>query len=376
METFDVAVVGLGALGSAAAYHLSRKNARVVAFEQFELGHVRGASHDTSRIIRTSYGSEPYVRLAQSAYRDWADFEQASGERLVTVTGGVVFIPKAGPYSAADFATSLTAAQVPYELLTPEQVARRWPQFRLTDDVETVYTADTGIVHASRSVAAFQMQARMHGAQLRDRTPVLRLTPTEGGVIVHTQGGDVLAGKVVLAADAWTNTLLEPLGAQIPLITMQEQVTYFRPGDPEQFDRERFPVWIWEDDECFYGFPTYGEPTVKAARDLSNNLMSPAERTFAPSPALLEELGGFMGRTIPGSGEVLRTVTCQYAITPDRNFVISPLERHPDVLVALGAGHAFKFAPAIGRVLAELALEGSTSDDISAFEAPTTVGAA
>ncbi|MBT0769886.1 N-methyl-L-tryptophan oxidase [Kineosporia sp. J2-2] len=376
METFDVAVVGLGALGSAAAYYLSRKNARVVAFEQFELGHVRGASHDTSRIIRTSYGSEPYVRLAQSAYRDWAAFEQDSGEHLVTLTGGLVFIPKAGPYSAGDFATSLGAAQVPYELLSPEQVAQRWPQFRLGEDVETVYTADSGIVHASRSVAAFQMHARMHGASLRDRTPVQRLTPTEGGVIVHTPAGDVLAGKVVLAADAWTNTLLEPLGARIPLITMQEQVTYFRPADPGQFDRERFPVWIWEDEECFYGFPTYGEPTVKAARDLSNNVMSPAERTFAPSAALLEELSSFMRRTVPGSGEVLRTLTCQYAITPDRNFVISPLERHPDVLVALGAGHAFKFAPAIGRVLAELALDGSTSDDISAFVAPEAVGAA
>ncbi|GAB3275912.1 N-methyl-L-tryptophan oxidase [Kineosporia babensis] len=372
METFDVAVVGLGALGSAAAYYLARKDVKVVGFEQFELGHVRGASHDTSRIIRTSYGSEPYVRLAQSAYRDWAAFEEATGERLVTVTGGVVFIPKHGPYSAADFATSLTAAGVPFEMLTPEQVSQRWPQFRLSEDVETVYTADSGIVHAARSVAAFQMHARVHGATLRDRTPVKKITPVDGGVIVHTDSGDVRAGKVILAADAWTNELLEPLGAQIPLVTMQEQVTYFSPVDPDAFGRERFPVWIWEDEECFYGFPTYGEPTIKAARDLSENVMSPQERTFVPSAGLLEELGGFMSAKIPGSGDVLRTVTCQYAITPDRNFVISPLEQYPDVLVALGAGHAFKFAPAIGRVLAELAVDGKTTDDISTF----AVGAA
>ncbi|MHA6616398.1 N-methyl-L-tryptophan oxidase [Pseudonocardia sp. DLS-67] len=367
METFDVAVVGMGALGSAAAYHLARKGVAVVAFEQFELGHVRGASHDTSRIIRTSYGKPAYVRLAQAAYRDWADFEAVSGERLVTVTGGLVFCPVEGPYAAGDFASSLASAGVPYEFLAAADVRARWPQFAVPENVETVYTPDTGIVHASRSVAALQMQARAHGADIRDRTPVERLTPGESGVVVHTASGDVRARKVVLATDAWTNALLEPLDAGVPLVTMQEQVTYFRPADPDAFDRARFPVWIWEDTFCFYGFPTYGEPTIKAARDRSDNLMTPEGRTFVPSAELLDQLSSFMRSTIPGSGPALRTVTCQYAITPDRRFAIGPLEQHPDVIIALGAGHAFKFTPAIGRILAELAVDGGTGDDISAF---------
>jgi sarcosine oxidase len=376
METFDVAVVGMGALGSAAAYHLALKGVKVVAFEQFELGHVRGASHDTSRIIRTSYGAEHYVRLAQSAYKDWADLEELSGEHLVTVTGGVIFIPTSGPYSATDFTTALDAAGAPYELLSPAEVNARWPEFTIPDGVETIFTEDTGIVHASRTVATLQMQARMRGAVIRDRTPVTKLTPvaasgdSQGGTVVHTPNGDVLAGKVILAADAWTNELLEPLGADIPLITMQEQVTYFKPSDAEAFDRSRFPVWIWEDEFCYYGFPTFGEPSIKAARDLSNNLMTPHERTYVPSPELIEQLSSFMASTIPNKGEVLRTVTCQYAITPDRNFVLSPLDAYPDIIVALGAGHAFKFTPAIGRILAELAVDGETSDDISMFRAP------
>jgi sarcosine oxidase len=367
MEDFDVAVVGLGALGSAAAYQLARRGAKVVAYEQFELGHVRGASHDTSRIIRTSYGSPEYVRLAQSSYRDWAELEAATGEQLTVITGGLVFIPTDGPFSASHFVDSLSEVGIPHELLSPAEVSERWPQFSLPDGVETVYTPDSGIVHAARSVAALQMHARVNGATLRDRTPVLSLTPTDDGVVVHTESGDVRARKVVLTTDAWTNTLLEPLGAEIPLITMQEQVTYFKPADPAQFDRDRFPVWIWEDEYCFYGFPTYGEPTIKAARDRSDNLMSPEERTFVPSPELLSQLTGFMGETIPDSGEALRTVTCQYAITPDRNFVIGALPQHPDILVGLGAGHAFKFTPTIGRILAELALDGETSDDISTF---------
>jgi sarcosine oxidase len=375
MESFEVAVVGMGALGSAATYHLARRGARVVAFEQYELGHVRGASHDTSRIVRTSYGASQYVRLAQSAYRDWADLEAESGERLLSITGGVIFLPVDGPYSASDFTAALTECGVEHELLTPDAVHARWPQFRIPENVETVYTADTGIAHASRTVATLQLRARALGAEIRDRTPVERLTPDGSGVIVHTAHGDIRADRVIVAADAWTNTLLEPLGAAIPLEVMQEQVTYFMPDEPEKFDRESFPVWIWEDDECYYGFPSYGEPTIKAARDVSNNLMTPETRTYVPSVTLTGELSDFVNGIIPGAGGEMRTVTCQYALTPDRRFVLSPLAEHPDIIVGLAAGHGFKFTPAIGRILAELALDGETTDDISGFVAPTPVTA-
>lgn len=373
MESFEVAVVGMGAIGSAAAYHLARRGASVVAFEQYELGHVRGASHDTSRIVRTSYGSSAYVRLAQSAYRDWADLEEESGERLLTITGGVIFLPTDGPYSASDFTDALTECGVEHELLTPAEVQSRWPQFRIPDNVETVYTADTGIAHAARTVATLQMRARVHGADIRDRTAVQALLPDADGVIVRTANGDVRAGKVIVAADAWTNELLEPLGAAIPLDVMQEQVTYFRPSSPDDYDRARFPVWIWEDVECYYGFPTFGEPSVKAARDVSENRMTPQERSFVPSPELTAQLAEFMSRVIPGSGPELRTVTCQYALTKDRRFVLGALPQHPDVIVGLAAGHGFKFTPALGRVLAELALDGESTDDLSEFGAAASM---
>lgn len=373
MESFEVAVVGMGALGSAAAYHLARRGAKVVAFEQYDLGHVRGASHDTSRIVRTSYGAPEYVRLAQSAYRDWADLEAESGEHLLTITGGVIFLPIAGPYSASDFTSALAENGVPHELLSPGEVTARWPQFTVPEGVETVYTADTGMAHAARTVATLQMRARVHGADIRDRTAVEALVPDDGGVIVRTANGDVRADKVIVAADAWTNELLEPLGAAIPLDVMQEQVTYFHSPEPGRHDAERFPVWIWEDDECYYGFPTYGEPTIKAARDVSNNRMTPAERTFVPSADLTAQLGDFVHGLIPDAGPEMRTVTCQYALTPDRRFVLSPLQDQPDIIVALAAGHGFKFTPAIGRILAELALDGESTDDISMFAAPAPV---
>ncbi|KAJ5294683.1 hypothetical protein PENANT_c014G03997 [Penicillium antarcticum] len=375
MEQYDVAVVGLGVLGSAAAYHAAQKGKKVIAFEQFELGNVHGASHDTSRIVRTTNSSPEYVALAQAAYKDWAVLEKATDQKLLTITGGVFFLPKDAPTPIGDFTRSLEARNVPYEVLTAKEVNKRWPQFDIPDNVDTVYTADTGIAHAAKTVLAMQSLARTHGAVLKEHTRVDRVIPkaSGSGVVIQTSKGQVHAAKVILAADAWTNKLLAPLGVHIPLSVMQEQVTYFKPTEKEAWESSRFPVWIWGGDPCFYGFPSFGEPTIKAARDTSNNFMIPEQRTYVHSPQLLEQLNAFMGKVMPDDGrQPLRTVTCQYTITPDRQFVISPLERHRDIIVGLGAAHAFKFAPAFGRVLAELAIDGKSTEDLSKFGIPQT----
>ncbi|KAJ6176176.1 hypothetical protein N7485_003090 [Penicillium canescens] len=375
MEQYDVAVVGLGVLGSAAAYHAAQKGKKVVAFEQFELGHVHGASHDTSRIVRTTNSSPEYVALAQAAYKDWAALEKATHQKLLTITGGVFFLPKDAPTPIGDFTRSLDARNVPYEVLNAKEVNKRWPQFDIPDTVDTVYTADTGIAHAAKTVLAMQSLARIHGAVLKEHTRVDRVVPkaSGSGVVIQTSKGQVHAAKVILAADAWTNKLLAPLGVHIPLSVMQEQVTYFKPTEEQAWESSRFPVWIWGGDPCFYGFPSFGEPTIKAARDTSNNFMTPEQRTYVHSPQLLEQLNSFMGKVMPDNGrQPLRTVTCQYTITPDRQFVISPLEKHRDIIVGLGAAHAFKFAPAFGRVLAELAIDGKSTEDLSKFGIPQT----
>ncbi|KAI6762623.1 hypothetical protein HG530_008603 [Fusarium avenaceum] len=381
MEKFDVAVVGLGALGSAAAWQAARKGAKVVGFEQFEFGHVRGASHDTSRIVRTAYDAPEYVSLAKAAYKDWADLEKDAGLKLLTVTGGIVVLANDRTWSSgvkvSDYTASLDANNVPYELLNATEVNRRWPKLDIGDDENAVYTPDTGIAHAAKSVTAMQFAARAYGAILKENTPVTAIVPIKKdlnkGVIVKTKQGDFQARKVILAADAWTNQLLAPLGAQIPLEVMQEQVTYFKPKEPELFNGSHFPVWIRVvDGKTFYGFPTYGEPTIKAGRDVSNNHMSPEERSYTHSPKLLDELAAFMKDFISKDEEldILRTVTCQYTITPGRHFILSALDEYPDILVALGAAHGFKFAPVIGRVMAELAIDGKTTEDLSKFVIP------
>ncbi|ETS75932.1 hypothetical protein PFICI_12876 [Pestalotiopsis fici W106-1] len=222
MEKFDVAVVGLGAFGSAAVWQAARKGAKVVGFEQFEFGHVHGASHDTSRIVRTSYDAPEYVALAKSAYEEWTELEKSTGVKLLTMTGGIVVLASDRHWSAGakttDYTASLDANNVPYELLSAKEVKKRWPQINVGEDVNAVYTADTGMAHAAKSVAAMQFTARAHGAILKENTTVTEVIPFKEvsngkGVLVKTTKGDFLANKVILAADAWINKLLAPSGS-------------------------------------------------------------------------------------------------------------------------------------------------------------------
>lgn len=368
-ESIDYVVVGLGALGSATAYQLADRGFRVLGLEQFELGHNRGASHDTSRILRRSYHTPAYVQLAGEAYDDWAALSDAAGEQLVTTTGGIDLFPPDPAIAMVDYVSSLDECGVPFELLNPAQVAARWPRVRLADGGFAIYQADTGIVHAAQTVATLQRLAIARGAELRESTPARVVAAGTNGIELETPTGLVRCRRLVVTADAWTNDVLAGLAVHLPLTVTQEQVTYFAPDDPAAFAPGAFPVWIWMDEPSFYGFPTYGEAAVKAGQDVGGEITTAAARSFTPHPDNLRQLTDFMAATFPGStdGEALRTVTCLYTLTPDRDFVVGALPDHPDIIVGLGAGHGFKFTPAFGRMLADLAVDGRTRSDISAF---------
>jgi sarcosine oxidase len=365
---FDVVVVGLGALGSAAACALARAGARVLALEQFELGHHRGASHDHARIIRRSYHTPGYVRLAGLAYAAWAELEREAGERLVVTTGGLDLFPAGSAIPPCPYRASLEAAGVPYRWLDAAEVMRRWPAFRLDAGVGGLWQADGGIVPAARGTQLLQQLARGYGATLADRTPVTAVRDLGGSVEVVTAGATFRAARLVVCADAWTGDLLAQLGAELPLVVTQEQFSYFRPADPAAFAVGRFPVWIWMDDPSFYGFPVWPGAALKAAQDVGGHQVTASSRGFDPDPAAADRLAGFLRARLPAAaGTHDHTATCLYTLTPDRDFAIGHLPGHDRVLVALGAAHGFKFAPLIGRVLADLALHDGTEVDISPF---------
>ena len=367
VERVDHVVVGLGALGSAAAWHLAVGGHEVIGLERFRLGHDRGASHDTSRILRHSYHTPAYVELTRQAYDDWARLEAVSGEPLVTIVGGLDLFPPEAAIPPEDYVDSLTAAGVPFEVLDAAEAVRRWPQFSLPQGTLALFQERGAIVPAGRGTAVMQRVAAAAGARLVEETPVLRLSDTDDGVLVETAGTTYLADAVVVCADAWTNEVLAGLGVSLPLTTTLEQVTYFAPDRPTDFAPGRLPLWIWMDDPSYYGFPCYGEATVKAAEDCGGPAVDPDDRTWDPDDDMLRRLSSFLRWLLPGSGPAVRSVRCQYTLTPDRDFVIAPVPGHPRVVVGLGAAHGFKFAPTFGRLLAELAVTGTAGTDLSPF---------
>jgi sarcosine oxidase len=364
----EYVVVGLGALGSAAAYHLAKRGHRVLGLERFQLGHHRGASHDSSRILRHSYHTESYVDLTFDAYDDWAALEADSRQALVTAVGGLDLFPPGAAIPSNDYTRSMSAAGVDFELLHAAEIGRRWPQLSVADGTVGLYQRRGSIVPAARGTAAMHEVARRHGADLRDRTPVTSLRDLgAAGVEVCTADTTLTCRRVIVCADAWTNDILAGLDWSVPLTVTLEQVTYFRPPDPEPFRPGRLPLWIWMDDPSYYGFPCYGEDTVKAAQDCGGPTVTGDARSFAPDSDRQAVLAAFMARTLPGSGPPVRSLTCLYTLTPDRDFVVGPVPGHENVLVGLGAAHGFKFAPTLGRMLADLATRDETAFDIVDF---------
>ena len=282
-------------------------------------------------------------------------------------TGGLDLFPAGAAIPPGPYRSSLEACGVPYQWLDAAEVMRRWPTFRLDADVHGLWQPDAGMVPAARGTRLMQHLATGYGATLVSQAPVTAVRDLGGSVEVATADGTFRAGRLLLCADAWTGDLLAQLDAELPLVVTQEQFSYFRPADPAAFAVGRFPVWIWMDDPSFYGFPVWPDRALKAAQDVGGHQVTATTRGFDPDPAASQRLAGFLRTHLPAAGTHDHSATCLYTLTPDRDLVLGPLPGHDRVLVALGAAHGLKFAPLLGRVLADLALHGGTEVDIAPF---------
>jgi sarcosine oxidase len=375
VSEYQVAILGLGGIGSAAAYWASRGlGDQVLGVEQFAMGHVRGGSEDHSRIIRLSYHTPAYVDLAKAAYEAWEQVEVDSGEQLILKTGGLDLAPSGASIGLDSYRASMTAARVHFEELDAAEVMRRWPQWRLPDDVGALFQEQSGIAIATRANAAHRRLAVENGATLIDGVELSEIREVDGEVELIFDGRSVRAGVVIVAAGAWTNRVVAHFGAAFPLQVTLEQVVYMEPENRLAFHPSRFPIWIWMDEPSFYGFPVFGEPAVKIAWDRCEIVTDPDRRSFEPRSDVIDAVRGFATDHLPGAvGRVRLAKTCLYTLTPDRDFIVDRVPGTENVYTAVGAGHAFKFASILGRILTDLALDGSTRHDISAFKADRAV---
>ena len=360
----DVIVVGSGVMGAAAAWRLARAGHRVRLLEQFAIGHENGSSHGPSRMIRLAYDALDYAHLGREAFRLWDELQAESGESLLRMTGGLdVGLP--GALAMEGIARTYDTLGMPYERLDRDELRRRYPQLNLPDGSIGLAQADYGILAAGRCVTTLAARARAAGAQLHEEEPALEIVPDGDGVQVRTARGVYGAERVILTAGSWTNPLLAPLGIDLPLTVLQEQLAFFRVRDPEAHGPDRLPLVIHR----FPGttslgsiFPIHDHEGVKVMVDRIGPAVDPANPDRTIDPLLLERLRAYTTDVLPGvTGEILESTSCRFTMTPDEDFVIDLHPEHHQIVIASAcSGHGFKFAPVIGQMLADLALTGAT----------------
>ncbi|HEU5113710.1 MAG TPA: FAD-dependent oxidoreductase, partial [Acidimicrobiia bacterium] len=233
-----------------------------------------------------------------------------------------------------------------------------------------LYQERSGIAMASRANSAHRRLAVDNGATLVDGARVGSIRELDGEVEIEVDGTVHRVGSLIVAAGAWTTGVLHQIGVDLPLEVTLEQIVYMEAGEPALFHPSRFPIWIWMDEPSFYGFPIFGEPAVKIAWDRCEIVTDPETRSFEPRDDVTEAVRGFAAEHLPGAvGPVRLAKTCLYTLTPDRDFVVDRVPGTDNIFSVVGAGHAFKFASLLGRILVDLALDGSTTHDITALAA-------
>ena len=369
--SFDVIIIGLGGMGSAAAYHLAARGQRVLGLEKFTPAHDKGSSHGGSRIIRQSYFEDPaYVPLLLRAYELWAELAADSQRDVYRITGGLF----SGPPDCLTVAGSLRASSewdLPHEVLDADEIRARFPNFTPQPGTIALYEDKAGFARPEMTVQAHIDLGEQAGATLLFGEEVLEWTSTARGVTVRTAGATYSAGQLVVCPGAWAPQLLAEFG--IP-ITIERQVLYWLDPVGGTAPFEDHPIFIDEDASGMqiYGFPAIDGPSggVKVAFFRKGVVCTPETIDRVVHDDEIREMRDHVAQLLPAlNGPCLHTATCMYSNTPDQHFVIA---RHPDsanVTVACGfSGHGFKFVPVVGEILADLVIDGSTGHPISLFD--------
>jgi sarcosine oxidase len=369
MMTFDAIVVGLGAMGSAAVASLAWRGARVIGIDKYVPGHDRGSSHGATRVIRLGYFEHPsYVPLLRAAYPLWRDLAARSGLPLVNITG----IVEIGAPDSALVAGTLRSSRLhglAHDVLDRAGLVRRFPAFRVPEGYVGVFQPDGGFLRAEQAIQAQLALAREAGAQLRVGEEVVAVEPRGAGVRVVMRDGAIEAGCAIVTAGPWVKSVLPGLPA--PIRVTRQVLGWFEPHDRALFVPGCFPVFMLQNaDGIFYGFPDDGANGVKVAKHHhADENVDPdrcAREVSAADEAMIRAV--LVAHLPAANGRRLAATTCLYTMTPDGDFILDRLPGHAAIIVASPcSGHGFKFAPVIGEILADLAIAGTTSHDISRF---------
>lgn len=372
-KSYDVIVIGLGAMGSATACHLAARGARVLGLDRHAPPHSFGSSHGESRIIRELYYEHPqYLPLLQRAYDRWEALEQdANAEGLLTITGGLM-IGRPDSELIEGVRRSAKEHSLPAMDLSKSQMRARYPQFSVRDDAVVVLDERAGFLDPERCVAAHLKLATKHGATLRTNEPAIRWKPAGDGVEVTTSRGTYTAGRIVISAGQWASELL---GAHAPKLTLERQVLLWfdPPGASKQWEPQHFPIYMAEfaDGPFIYGFPKLARGLKAAVHYQGMDFDRADDLRRTTDAADVARVRDAVTQLFPwaATAPIRESAVCPYTNSPDLHFIIDFLPDDDRVLVSSPcSGHGFKFASAIGEVQAQMLMDEPVPFDLTPFQ--------
>ncbi|MDE1825269.1 MAG: N-methyl-L-tryptophan oxidase [Candidatus Micrarchaeota archaeon] len=378
---YDVIVVGAGIMGCSAAYNLSKKGKKVLLIEQFTVKGAFNQSQDHSRFFRYAYGDPLYTKLAMESLKLWKALERESGTKLYfkggllslckedgnntrysiqhsVGWGSKISLEKSGRENVLQYYLALKKLGLKAELLEKKELNRRFPQF---DASFGLLDPSGGVLSASAAIDVFVALGKKRGLKVREESRVIAIADN---CVLLEHGEKIYARKIVVTAGFWINKLF---GGRYPIKTTRQEVLYIKPKNQSDFKIGKFPLFSYMEGDHFYGIPMHGINAVKVAVDSAKSADPQKLKDSGEfkSTARLRKLAKYY---IPklANGKILEKKLCMYDISPDEDFIID--QPNSTMIVATGfSGHGFKFAPLIGRILADLAIYGSTKHDISRF---------
>jgi len=369
MSTSDVAIVGAGIMGLAAACELAREGASVTLIDQAPIPNPQAASFDHSKVFRFAYPDRLYVEMAVDALERWHALEAETGARLLTQTGALL-IGKRRPSFETECYEALCAEGVAAEMLDSDEVAKRFPQFNTASFAYGVYDPSGAIAHAETAVRALLELARRRGVQIIEGERVMALkNAAESRVLILTEAGiEISCKRAMIASGPWSRTLSPFLADK--LTTTRQEIVYFKPrSESFRFEPGAFPIFL-ELESGFYGFPIHERGAMKIANHHKGAEVDPRSKDDRVSEQFLNKCRAFFAEFIPALADarVAETRVCVYNNTPDDDFIVDWHPQLDGVLLVTGfSGHGFKFGPTIGRIAADLLISGRTSFNIKRF---------